>query len=96
MHAVSQAILDVAWAGQRSPPALNLVHPRPISWNAIVSVVNEAMVEEGIITSKLPLITYQDWFSRLDERSNNPSEDDFKAIVSGMLRIIFGYTDDWW
>lgn len=95
MHAVSQAILDVAWsstAGAESwPPALNLVHPRPVSWNAIFSQVNEALVREGVVKAELPIVAFQEWFSLLEKKaaSSSDSEQVLKDIVSWLAGTSF-------
>ncbi len=51
MHAVAQALLDVTFlsteAGEQR--ALNVVHPRPVSWDSIIEAVNDALVKEGVV-----------------------------------------------
>ncbi|KAH9475908.1 putative NRPS-like protein biosynthetic cluster [Psilocybe cubensis] len=87
-HAVSQAILDVAWSST-SEPALNLVHPRPTSWNAIFCLINEALVREGVIKEELPTVTYQEWLSLLEKKaaaSNTESAQILKDVPA--IKII--------
>ena len=80
MDAVSQAILDVAWSAQ-SPPALNVVHPRPVSWNAIMTNINDAIVEEGIKDSRLPTVTFGAWVKELENHATGASSETMKNIV---------------
>lgn len=82
MNAVSQAILDVAWSPEPSTFALNLVHPRPISWNQMLSFINEAMVTEGVVGSRIPTIPYQAWCNLLEKHAAESSEDVLKDVVS--------------
>ncbi|KAF8154594.1 hypothetical protein B0H34DRAFT_783744 [Crassisporium funariophilum] len=80
MHAVSQSILDVAWSNTTTTPALNLVHPTPVAWNTLISSVNDAIVQVGVLPSKLPIVDFQTWFSLLEARSVNATEKDLRDI----------------
>ena len=80
-HAVSQTILDVAWSTE-SPAALNVVHPRPVAWNSVISSINEAIVEVGVAPTYLPLVDFQTWFSKLENHATDPSPETLHNIVS--------------
>ncbi|KAF9527250.1 putative aminoadipate reductase [Crepidotus variabilis] len=72
MDAVAQAILDVAFAPHiygSKYPALNIVHPRPVSWDAVIEGINDALVNERVLDKKLPIMEFQKWFSRLEGKS---------------------------
>jgi thioester reductase-like protein len=73
--AVARIILDVAFSpGGLAEPALNVVHPRPVTWDYIMGIFNEVLVEEGILQSPLPLIRFSEWFEllqALDSSMNN-------------------------
>lgn len=84
MDAVSQAVLDVAWSAQ-SPPALNVVHPRPVSWNTIMDNVNDAIVEEGIKESRLPTVTFGAWVKELESQATGASSETINNIVRVLL-----------
>ena len=89
MHSVAQTILDIASSQPPVPPALNIVHPRPVTWNAVIGAINAALVEEGIIGSKLPVVDFATWFSQLEQHSKNASEDSLRDIVSSKCLIAF-------
>lgn len=82
MHAVSQTLLDIAFLVQSPPPALNIVHPRPVSWNYIISSISQALVQEGVTPTKLPFDDFQSWFFQLESRSADASEKDIQELVS--------------
>ena len=81
MDIVSQAILDVAYSAE-APAALNIVHPRPIPWTSIISSINDAMVQEGVIQSPLPVIDMQSWVSKLKAHAVQSSPEILLKIVS--------------
>ncbi|KAF7293886.1 Acetyl-CoA synthetase-like protein [Mycena chlorophos] len=94
-EAVSQAIVDVALLPPESeqPFALNLVHPRPIAWDAIFSVLAG--------TAKMPLIPIAQWVSQVEKLARNASGEDLerfpaiklveflKAALAGAVNVPF-------
>lgn len=84
MDAVSQTILDVAWSTE-APAALNVVHPRPIGWNSILSSINDAIVEQGPSPSRIPVIDFDTWVSYLESRAKDSSPETLDNIVSSRL-----------
>lgn len=84
MDAVSQAIIEVAHSAH-SAAALNIVHPRPISWASIISSINDALVQEGVLRSPLPVVDMQSWVSKLKAHAANSSSEILSDIVSSIL-----------
>ncbi|KIM43694.1 hypothetical protein M413DRAFT_443603 [Hebeloma cylindrosporum] len=87
-HAVSQTILDVAWSTE-SPAALNVVHPRPVAWNSVISSINEAIVQEGVAPTLLPVVDFQTWFFKLEDRAKDPSPETLTSIPAVKLLDFF-------
>ncbi|KAF8192961.1 putative aminoadipate reductase [Pholiota molesta] len=98
MDAVCQTILDVAWSTE-APAALNVVHPRPIAWNSILSSINDAIVEEGLSPSRIPVVDFSTWVSSLESHAKDSSPEslenipaikllDFFRSISGMDAIL--------
>jgi hypothetical protein len=79
--AVSQAILDVAFGNDKPERALNLVHPRPTPWHNIMEAASNNLVKGGITKERLPLITFEKWFSRLQDASVGASDETINRIV---------------
>ena len=74
MHAVAHALLDVAFSsGTRTERALNIVHPRPISWASIISAVNDALVREEVVKDRLPIVEFSEWFKLLESKAREDS-----------------------
>ncbi|KAJ6491913.1 acetyl-CoA synthetase-like protein [Mycena sanguinolenta] len=90
-EAVSHTIVDAALSSETPPFAINLVHPRPVSWDFIMSA----------LAVQLPLIPFADWVQQLQDRSTTATAKDiekipgiklldfFKAAVSGTGNINF-------
>ncbi|KAF8954562.1 hypothetical protein BDZ97DRAFT_1975945 [Flammula alnicola] len=91
MDAVSQTILDVVWSAE-SPMALNVVHPRPIPWTSVFSSINEAIVQEGILSAKLQTIDFQTWVSQLEVHADNASTEILNHIPAIKLLDFFRAT----
>ncbi|KAF8054252.1 putative aminoadipate reductase [Lyophyllum atratum] len=89
MHAVSKAILDVAFAEEQPPVVLNLVHPRPVGWNAVIEAIQEVL-EEG--SAPLRVLPFPEWFSLLERRAKNASDADIQAIPAIKLLEFFRVT----
>lgn len=81
MDAAVQTVLDAAWA--RTPRAvLNVVHPRPVAWNTVFAAVNEAVLAEGLVVEKLPLVDFRTWVTRLEEAAADATPETLFNIVS--------------
>ncbi|TFK74161.1 acetyl-CoA synthetase-like protein [Pluteus cervinus] len=79
LDAVASHALDVAFAPKASP-ALNVVHPRPISWNDAINDINVALVDQGVVSEELNLIPFDKWVERLERRSADKSEQNFRKL----------------
>lgn len=88
MHAVSQAILDVVWADS-GEAALNLVHPRPVPWNAVMSSINDALVQEGAVSSPLPFVGFGEWVALLEKAASCAEERTLRDVVSVLSDFVF-------
>lgn len=82
MHAVSTAILDVAFAEEQPTIALNIVHPRPIEWSTVMRGVSDALLGAKVTSELLPLVPFGEWFEALELRSKTADVDDLSTIVS--------------
>jgi hypothetical protein len=83
MDAVSKAILDVAFATEPPPIAVNLVHPRPVEWNAVILSVRDAILQtQEIDPDALRIVSFEEWFTMLEGRSKTAKDADLITIVS--------------
>ncbi|KAG1900203.1 putative aminoadipate reductase [Suillus fuscotomentosus] len=79
-HAVSNAILDVAFAKEEPPVAVNLVHPRPVAWGTLMRPVADAISERKITSAPLPLVPFSEWFEKVESSAKNASEANIKRV----------------
>lgn len=84
MDAASQALLDIAFNEESSPFAVNLVHPRPVSWNAIISPLSQLLAKD-CDSSSIAIVPLQEWVSRLEQRAKSISDENVAEIVSCLL-----------
>ncbi|KAJ7236051.1 acetyl-CoA synthetase-like protein [Mycena haematopus] len=80
-EAVAQTIVDVALSTEKPPFAVNLVHPRPVSWDFIISAMAN--------TAQLPLVPFADWVQQLQDRSTTASAEDIEKIPGLKLLDFF-------
>ncbi|KAG1905243.1 putative aminoadipate reductase [Suillus fuscotomentosus] len=79
-HAVSNAILDVAFAAEEPPIAVNLVHPRPVAWRTLIQPVADALVERKVTNYPLPLVPFSEWHDKLESSAKDLSKETMKRI----------------
>ncbi|KAG1857999.1 hypothetical protein C8R48DRAFT_273106 [Suillus tomentosus] len=79
-HAVSNAILDVAFAAEEPPIAVNLVHPRPVAWRTLIQPVADALVERKVTNYPLPLVPFSEWHDKLESSAKDLSKEAMKRI----------------
>ncbi|KAJ7045274.1 putative aminoadipate reductase [Mycena alexandri] len=80
-EAVSQAIVDAALSIEKPPFAINLVHPRPILWDDVISSMAR--------TAQLPLVPFADWVQQLQDRSVGAAAEDIENIPGIKLLDFF-------
>nr|GAT45908.1 acetyl-CoA synthetase-like protein [Mycena chlorophos] len=71
---VAQTIVDVALLSSEieQPFALNLVHPRPVSWDAVFG----AMAREA----KVPLVPLAEWIAQIGAQAKTATAKDLKRV----------------
>ncbi|KAF7357193.1 Acetyl-CoA synthetase-like protein [Mycena sanguinolenta] len=83
-QAVSQTIVDAAVRGERTPFAINLVHPRPVTWDFVMSTMAS--------TLQLPMIPSAQWLQQLQHKSGKATDEDMKRISTIKLLGSFAET----
>ncbi|KAF9228211.1 acetyl-CoA synthetase-like protein [Gyrodon lividus] len=79
-HAVSDAILDVAFAKDEPPIAVNLVHPRPVKWVSLMKPISSVLYQKSLTSEPLPLVPFGEWVTRLEKCAANMSEDNIRRL----------------
>ncbi|KAF8215565.1 acetyl-CoA synthetase-like protein [Mycena galopus ATCC 62051] len=94
-EAVSRIIVDAVLSTEKLPFAVNLVHPRPVPWDFMMSTM--------AATVELPLIPVSDWVRQLEDSSAQAKTDSddieripgiklldfFKTVVAGAGNVQF-------
>ncbi|KAJ7146532.1 putative aminoadipate reductase [Mycena epipterygia] len=80
-EAVSRTIVDAALRAGETPFAMNLVHPRPVPWNTVMSSMASAV--------QLPLIPFADWVHQLQTHSAHATAQDIEKIPGLKLLDFF-------
>lgn len=75
MSAVASAVRDVVVSAEPLPPLLNVVHPYPVPWHAVMADLKAA------IGSDLPIVPYSEWLKSLEEVAASPSAKDMQLVV---------------
>ncbi|KAF5318761.1 hypothetical protein D9619_011064 [Psilocybe cf. subviscida] len=90
MDSVAQAVLEIALeTSNYSYQALNIVHPRPITFDMAMANVNEALFSAGIIKAPLNIIPQTQWSQLLEARALNASSSDMESIPAIKLLEFF-------
>ncbi|KAJ7360799.1 putative aminoadipate reductase [Mycena albidolilacea] len=80
-EAVSHTIVDAALSAEELPFAVNLVHPRPVPWDFVISTMAN--------TAQLPLTPFADWVQQLQARSSRATAEDIERIPGLKLLDFF-------
>ncbi|KAJ6514633.1 hypothetical protein DFH09DRAFT_1175324 [Mycena vulgaris] len=66
---VAQAMMDAAFAPLQGshclPNVLNLVHPRPVSWNFLMNCFRDVLLKDRHGSKNLKLVGFPEWFKEL-------------------------------
>ena len=79
--AVSGAILDVALGEDEPPIVINIVHPRPVEWEALMKPISDALFAKNVTREPLPLVPSAEWYQRLEKHAVNANEAKIKRVV---------------
>ncbi|KAJ7753093.1 male sterility protein-domain-containing protein [Mycena maculata] len=68
----NHTVVDVAFTplktSERLPHVLNVVHPRPVSWNFVVNCIRDVLSKEKNGGKDLRLVGFHDWYKKLQVR----------------------------
>ncbi|KAF8878947.1 putative aminoadipate reductase [Infundibulicybe gibba] len=89
MNSVSQAILETTFSIDPPAVTLNLVHPRPVGWNSIITAIGHALRRRQLADESFPIIPFQQWFGSLEERARTATDGDLELIPAIKLLDFF-------
>ncbi|KIJ18040.1 hypothetical protein PAXINDRAFT_9124 [Paxillus involutus ATCC 200175] len=79
-HAVSDAILDVAFAEDEPSTAVNLVPPRPVEWASLMKPISSTLYQKNLTSELLPLVPFGQWATSLEKCAADTSEDNIRRV----------------
>ncbi|KAF9232883.1 hypothetical protein BU15DRAFT_80708 [Melanogaster broomeanus] len=88
-HAVSDAVLDVAFAEDEPPIAVNLVHPRPVEWVSLMKPISSALYQKNLTSEPLQLVPFDQWVTRLEKYAADASEATIRRVPAIKLLDFF-------
>ncbi|KAJ7688597.1 hypothetical protein B0H17DRAFT_1160269 [Mycena rosella] len=78
---VARTIVDAAVRPDSPPFAINIVHPRPVTWDSVMSSMAHI--------AQRPLIPFADWFHQLETRASGATAEDMENIPGIKLLSFF-------
>ena len=79
---MSGAILDIALGEDEPPLTINVVHPRPVEWEALMKPISDTLFARNITAEPLPLVPSAEWYHRLEKYAVDANEEKMKRVVS--------------
>ncbi|KAE9394513.1 NAD(P)-binding protein [Gymnopus androsaceus JB14] len=71
IDALAEAILDVGFVKEEPPFAINLVHPRPVSWTSVMGAMQESLISaKHLSTDALPMVPFRKWALALEDTAS--------------------------
>lgn len=72
---VADIVRDMVVSDHKAPTVLNVVHPRPVQWDHVMRLINDAM------DAQLPMVPYRDWLAKLEALAHGPTPAQLKDLV---------------
>ncbi|KAH7912704.1 acetyl-CoA synthetase-like protein [Hygrophoropsis aurantiaca] len=86
-HRVADIIIDAAFAKDKLPATINIIHPRPVAWSTMMGQVRAEFVRmKGLDEHALRMVSFEDWLSELDKRIHTATKQDLDRIPA--LKLI--------
>ncbi|KAJ7782239.1 putative aminoadipate reductase [Mycena maculata] len=80
----AQAMMDVAFISSKdsggAPNVLNLVHPRPVSWNFVITCIRDVLLKERNGSKDLKLVRFPDWYKKLHEAGGGHVQENLPGL----------------
>ncbi|KAI0698146.1 hypothetical protein BC835DRAFT_1413279 [Cytidiella melzeri] len=67
VDAVADIVRDLVLSEQRVSQVVNVLHPRPVLWDHVFRLINDAL------DARLPIVPYAQWLEKLESANQNPT-----------------------
>ncbi|KAE9392236.1 putative aminoadipate reductase [Gymnopus androsaceus JB14] len=90
IDALAEAILDVGFVKEKPSFAINLVHPRPVSWSSVMGAMQKSLISaKHLSTDALPMPAAKIIeFVRAMARASDETVEDSEALGGTVLKIV--------
>ncbi|KAF8075758.1 putative aminoadipate reductase [Lyophyllum atratum] len=79
MDVAAAAVVDIAVDDGILPPAMNLVHPRPVEWRELVTSLRSAI--KHVLGRNMELVPFADWFLAVETHAKKATAEILDSIV---------------
>ncbi|KAF9238231.1 putative nonribosomal peptide synthetase, partial [Melanogaster broomeanus] len=87
---VATSILDIAFAIEAPPSALNVVNPQGAPWTHVMSSIRDAILKQKSLGSEeLPMVPFKDWLALLEKKAEGATSEDLVNIPAIKLLEFF-------
>ncbi|EKM59937.1 uncharacterized protein PHACADRAFT_206156 [Phanerochaete carnosa HHB-10118-sp] len=83
LDAIGEAYVDWVLAQDALPALVNVVHPRPTTWDVVLHGLRQELGDN------LPVVPLEEWVMKLEERAKNPSAEDLVQIPALKITEFF-------
>ena len=81
LDAIGQAYVDWVLSEADLPKLVNVVHPRPTTWDVVLHGLREEL------SGDLPLVPLPLWVEKLEAHAAEPTKEDLENIVCHQLLL---------
>lgn len=85
LDAIGEAYIDWVVAQGDLPLLMNVVHPRPTTWDVILRGVREEL------GGTVPIVPLEEWVAKLKAHAANPSPETLNRIVGISSTVVHGH-----
>jgi len=90
MDTAAKIVLDIAFQDGKHLSALNLVHPRPITWNwMMIQLLHSLESIRGVQPNYIQIISFQEWIARLEALSGSGNGKQLEKVPAIKLLDFF-------
>ena len=75
--------IEILTSKETSPQVINVVHPRPTTWNEVLTGIWEEL------GSRLPFVSLDEWVTRLDTLPTEVSNEELQRVVCQTFQYVF-------
>ncbi|KAF9073069.1 hypothetical protein BDP27DRAFT_1289576 [Rhodocollybia butyracea] len=85
-NTISRAILDIGFAEENPPMAINLVHPHPVPWSSLMESIRESLIiAKHLPYDALRMVSFHKWLQALETASASATLETLRDIPAAKI-----------